>query len=78
MTKFDKPILKQRSKSQISCTYLNMDLYFTVNFIYANHFWLEKIIMKLCRDVEENLRTGSNQEPKLLYLSLEPEQYEYI
>ena len=52
-----------RAKFQISYTYLNTILYFSITLIYVNHFWLYNIFIRICGEVEENPgpKPSSNQ-----------------
>ena len=52
-----------RAKFQISCTYLNTILYFSITSAYVNHCRLYNISVEFCGDVEENRGTKprSNQ-----------------
>ena len=44
-----------RVKSRTICGYLHILLHISLMFLYANHFWLFKIAVKLSGDIEENL-----------------------
>ena len=43
-----------RVKSHTICTYLHIILHISLIFLYVNHFWFFKIVLKLSGDVEEN------------------------
>ena len=45
---------KVRVKSRTICGYLHILLYISLIFLYVNHFWFFKIVLKLSGDVEEN------------------------
>ena len=43
-----------RAKSRKTHTCLNLILYISILVLYANHFWLDEIVLKLSCDIEEN------------------------
>ena len=42
------------SKCRTIHTYLNFFLYISILVLYANHFWLDEIVLKLSGDIEQN------------------------
>ena len=42
------------SKCRTIRTCLNLILYISILVLYANHFWLDEIILKLSGDMEQN------------------------
>ena len=44
-----------RVKSRTICGYLHIILHICLIFLYVNHFWFLKIVLKLTGDVEKNL-----------------------
>ena len=51
------------SKCRTIHTYLNLILYISILVLYANHFWLDEIVLKLSGDIKENPgpKPSSNQ-----------------
>ena len=43
-----------RAKPRTIHTCLNLILYISILVLYANHFWLDEIVLKLSDDIEEN------------------------
>ena len=43
-----------RAKRRTIHTCLNLILYISILVLYANHFWLDEIVLKLSGDIEEN------------------------
>ena len=43
-------------KCRTICGYLHTILHISLIFLYVNHFWFFKIVLKPSGDVEENLR----------------------
>ena len=41
-------------KSRTICGYLHIILHITLIFLYVNHFWFFKIVLKVSGDIEEN------------------------
>ena len=41
-------------KSRTICGYLHIILHISLIFLYVNHFWFFKIVLKLSGDIEEN------------------------
>ena len=61
-----------RAKCLTINTCLNLFLYISILVLYAYHFWLDKIIMKLSGDIEENPGTkpSSNQNFSICHWNL--------
>ena len=61
-----------RAKRLTIHTCLNLILYISILVLYANHFWLDKIVLKLSDDIEENPRpkTSSNQSFSIFHWNL--------
>ena len=49
-----------RVKCRTIHTSLNLILYISILALYANHFWLDEIVLKLSGDIEENPRPKPN------------------
>ena len=46
------------SKCRTIHTYLNLILYISILLLYANHFWLDEIVLKFSSDIEQNPGPG--------------------
>ena len=53
-------------------TCLHLILYISILILYANHFWLEEIVLKLSGDIEENPgpKPSSNQSFSICHWNL--------
>ena len=51
---------------------MNLNLYISILVLYANHFWLDEILLKLSGDIEENLgpKPSSNQSFSICHWNL--------
>ena len=51
---------------------MNLILYISILVLYANHFWLDEIVLKLSGDIEENPgpKPGSNQSFSICHWNL--------
>ena len=51
---------------------MNLILYISISVLYANHFWLDKIVLKLTGDIEENMgpNPSSNQSFSICHWTL--------
>ena len=61
-----------RAKRPTIHTCLNLILYISILVLYANHFWLDEIVLKLSGDIEENPgpKPGSNQSFSICHRNL--------
>ena len=61
-----------RAKRPTIHTCLNLILYISILVLYANHFWLDEIVLKLSGDIEENPgpKPGSNQSFSICHWNL--------
>ena len=61
-----------RAKRRTIHTCLNLILYISILVLYANHFWLDEIVLKLSGDIEENPgpKPSSNQSFSICHWNL--------
>ena len=61
-----------RVKCRIIHACLNLILYISILLLYANHFWLYEIVLKLSSDIEENpgSKPSSNQSFSICHWNL--------
>ena len=61
-----------RVKCRTIHTCLNLILYISILVLYANHFWLDEIVLKLSGDIEENPgpKPSSNQSFSICHWNL--------